>query len=255
MAELAAEHVTRDHPATAMTAWHALDFHRPVTARENGAQSVYRIRDAGSRQAGLETVELIGDVTTPDGRVLQRGVVHARLSVAHQPLIPTPPDVPVAPDHGSGQPGTPVFYHPRCPIHLSGLVASLAELRTWQGGATARFHPEIGTWNGRFAACRLPVLLIDALTQLALLTDGRSAAPDAAPGTARVPTAIDRVELFTPDNDTGLLSRYGGAGITLGARTGHNQAEADAWAAAPDGSVLARVIGVRAAPAVGGTGQ
>ncbi|MER5217203.1 SDR family oxidoreductase [Streptomyces sp. NPDC002838] len=247
IAELAAEHVTREQPAAVVTALHQLVFQRPVTTREEAPNSVYRTRSLRADRTGLETVRVLGDITAPDGRVLRADVVHAELGVEYGPRTPPTVDAPAVPGREAARPGTPVFYRPRSPIRLSGPFASLTDLWVGAGSATARFAPEVGEWGERFAACRLPVLLIDALTQIALLIDGRSAEPDADPGIARVPTAIGRVELFTTDNDTGLLRLHGPGRITLSAVDDRGAA----WAAAPDGTLLARLIGVRAAPAVG----
>jgi NAD(P)-dependent dehydrogenase (short-subunit alcohol dehydrogenase family)/3-oxoacyl-(acyl-carrier-protein) synthase len=212
------------------------DWHRPVLVRAatfslpvittGGARRTHHLH----RRVGPEavSVQMLSDLAAPDGVVFRRDLLNAQAEVVLLDRWPEPlvEPLPVC----TGEPRVPAFYTPGGMVGLSGPFASLAEVRTNSGDATARFAPELGAWTTAFGGLRTPALLVDALLQLALLAQAGEHGPE-------LPAGIDRIEFFTGHNDVALLERHGTA-ITLSA-TGTS-----ASAQAPDGTVLVRVHGV-----------
>ncbi|MEQ0565507.1 SDR family oxidoreductase [Amycolatopsis sp. NEAU-NG30] len=195
-----------------MTAGRERDYHLRIERRETSA-----------------VVEVLSDLTAPGGRVVRADLRHASAALTTAAGWPEPVREPL-PDPAD-TPVTPGFYGGHGPVRLSGPFASLADVRAGTGRATARFAPDLGEAAATVATLRTPALLVDALLQLALIAEH---GPD-----PRIPAGIGRVEYRTGGNDADLLRRYGPR-IVLGARAGV------ATAQAPDGTVLARVHGVRA---------
>ncbi|MCE6998366.1 SDR family oxidoreductase [Saccharothrix sp. S26] len=177
-------------------------------------------------------VRVLADVVAPDGRLLVGGRPHAAAVVefAARHLSPAPGSAPTTP-----LPETVFHYGATGPVVLDPPFACLAEVRADAHRARARFRPSLGRWAERLAGLRLPVLLVDALIQCALIADRRDG-DDPLP----IPTGVERVEWYTGANDVELLDRHGD-GITVAA------ADGDAVASAPDGTPLVRLTGVRAA--------
>ncbi|HET6707836.1 SDR family NAD(P)-dependent oxidoreductase, partial [Amycolatopsis sp.] len=192
-----------------------------------GTRHVHRLRC--DRRGDAACVELLSDLVAPDGTVFRRDVLNARAEVSTLEERSRPAVEPLP--QASGTPLRPGFYADGGLVRLTGPFASLTDVRVDTRRATARFAPELGEWTAAFDGLRTPALLVDGLLQLSLLAG-------ADQGTA-VPAAIDRIELFTGQNDVSLLERHGN-GVVLSA------ADRTATAQAPDGTVLARVHGVRA---------
>ncbi|QTR03392.1 polyketide synthase dehydratase domain-containing protein [Saccharothrix algeriensis] len=181
------------------------------------------------------------EVGAPDGRVLRRDRLHAEAVVEFAggrpaPEPPDPPDPGAPPD--PPDPGAPPgagFRYAAGPVALDQPFTGLVGVRVGDGRARARFRPAHGGGAARRAALRLPVLLVDALLQGALLARH----PGAAGGLLPVPVGVARVDLLSAHNDVELLDRHGD-GIAV-------VADGDGAAAlAPDGTPLLRLAGVRA---------
>jgi hypothetical protein len=198
----------------------------PVTMAA-GRERDYHLRI--ERRETSAVVEVLSDLTAPGGRVVRADLRHASAALTTAAGWPEPVREPLP--EPADTPVTPGFYGGDGPVRLSGPFASLADVRAGTGRATARFAPDLGEAAATVATLRTPALLVDALLQLALIAEH---GPD-----PRIPAGIGRVEYRTGGNDADLLRRYGPR-IVLGARAGV------ATAQAPDGTVLARVHGVRA---------
>lgn len=128
----------------------------------------------------------------------------------------------------------PSHYRPTGPVVLSGPFRSLTDVRIGAGSTTASFAPQFGAWEQRFAGFRLPVLLMDAMVQLGLITAQTANGHDQD---APVPVGIGSIELFTTSNDVDLLDAHGRDVLVCADSDGVH-------ALAPDGTVLVRMNGL-----------
>jgi hypothetical protein len=219
-----------------------LVFHAPVGLRPGagGSGGGYRLvieQEARGRTDHRLAVRVVSDVVAPSGRVLRRDRLHATATVVagagHPPSGVAGPlaRAPVV---------TPPWYREGSSLRLDGPFRSLREVMVGPQGATARFGPDLGPWTERLRAMRLPVLLLDALVQLAVLAPAaRSGEPGA--DADLIPGGIEQIDVFTELADGALLDRYGdGIGLTADFAGG-------ARASSPDGLPLLEVRGVRAA--------
>ncbi|MFF1613946.1 SDR family oxidoreductase [Amycolatopsis sp. NPDC058278] len=229
--ELAVAASLRSDRAGVPVAVSDLAFHAPLTvlSRAGCACTVEVSDDSRDRVR----VRVLADVVAPDGRVVRRDRLHAGTVVEFAPERPTSPPQELP---ETVPPDAEFRYDAAGPVVLEPPFACLADVRTGDGRARAWFRPGLDRWTERLAGLRLPVLLMDALIQCSLIA-GRG---DAANGPLPVPVGVDRVELFTDANDVELLDRHGG-GIAVVA------ADGGAMALAPDGTLLVRLTGVRAA--------
>lgn len=202
-------------------ALHDAKFYFPVTAVHDRS---YHLRRAGG------SVQVLSDLTAPNGRVFRKDLLNAEIAVGFAPTRPEPVREPLPPL--AGEPLVPGYYAPGGPVALSGPFVSLGEVRSGPWLTTARFVPRLDGWSDVFATLKIPVLLLDALLQLALLAGHEDEQPP-------MPVGIDRVDLLTEHNDVGLVAEHGD-GIILSVAA----ATATATAQAPDGTVLLRVHGV-----------
>ncbi|MBM7815140.1 SDR family oxidoreductase [Saccharothrix algeriensis] len=235
-AELAVAAALRRGREGAPVALSDLVFHAPLTVDDR----VCRLDVADDGEHAVR-VRVLRDVVAPDGRVLRRDRLHAEAVVEFAggrpaPEPPDPPDPGAPPD--PPDPGAPPgagFRYAAGPVALDQPFTGLVGVRVGDGRARARFRPALGGWAERLAALRLPVLLVDALLQGALLARH----PGAAGGLLPVPVGVARVDLLSAHNDVELLDRHGD-GIAV-------VADGDGAAAlAPDGTPLLRLAGVRA---------
>ena len=224
-----------------------LRFHAPVTVRlgHAGRSPVYRASlRPDPDNADQADAWVLSDVTTPDGVVLKRDHLHAQARVVLGTGLPTAP--PLYLPGLDGDQVVPAYYGDHHAVRLSGPFRSLLRARVTRDGAAAEFGPLLGEWAERFAACRIPVLLLDALVQLALLAEAGDPGTADGRGMPLVPVGIQQVELFTELNDVALLARYGTEiSVAAGRLSG---AAGAAVAAAPDGTVLIRATGIRPRP-------
>ncbi|WP_067829217.1 SDR family oxidoreductase [Actinomadura kijaniata] len=169
-------------------------------------------------------VRVTGDVVAPDGRVLVRDRLHARLDVRLADRPPRPPRWSAWPDAPTTElvnpcvAGAPV-------IELTGLFAGVRDPRTHPCGRRAELDvdlPEIGRW---FPEHTLPVVQLDGLFQLATTQPP-------GPVDVVVPRAATRVELFDPAPAGPLLLVEDGDVL---------------MSVSADGTVAARVTGLTAA--------
>ncbi|WP_216216734.1 SDR family oxidoreductase [Amycolatopsis aidingensis] len=227
--ELAAAVAAASGPG-AVLRFRDLTLHAPVTALP-GRTPTYRV--TAERAGESVEVRVLSDTLAPDGRVLRKDRMHARLVVEPGPLPATGEagETVFVSLGGSGR--RPRHYGTGDSLMLSGPFRSLTDVDDRSATATARFAPELGQWAERFAAFRLPVLLVDAMVQLGALIEQRAEGQEPA-----VPVGLDSVELGTTHNDVALLDVHGPE-ILLRARQG------DIAAVAPDGRVLARLRGLR----------
>jgi len=135
----------------------------------------------------------------------------------------------------NGQPTAAILYRGEEQVSLSGPFRSLADVRLDRDVTTARFVPRLGEWAARFAAFRLPVLLIDAMLQIGLFIQN---AGNGGSSTVSIPVGVDTVEIFTAHNDVVLLDTHGDNVLLRAGADG-------VQALAPDGTVLVRVRGIR----------
>ncbi|MBW4717307.1 SDR family oxidoreductase [Saccharothrix obliqua] len=207
-----------------------LEFRAPLTVLGRAGRTCsVEASDTGD---GRVRVRVLADVVAPDGRLLVGGRPHAAAVVEFAARHPRPA---AGSAPGAPPPETGFRYGTTGPVVLDPPFACLAEVRAGAHRARARFRPSLGRWAERLAGLRLPVLLVDALIQCALIADRRDE-DDPLP----IPTGVERVEWYTGANDVELLDRHGD-GITVVA------ADGDAVASAPDGTPLVRLTGVRAA--------
>jgi hypothetical protein len=141
-----------------------MEFHAPVTVQSlSGYRSIVE----------HSSVRVVSDVVAPDGTVLRRDRLHARMTVHSVDFAETPAftrDTPTG-DVPDG-------------VHLDGPFKSVRD---------GRFEPELGRWVSRFDQFAVPVLLIDAAIQVA--ADG-------------IPVRIGRIEVRTRLNDVALLAEH-----------------------------------------------
>jgi NAD(P)-dependent dehydrogenase (short-subunit alcohol dehydrogenase family)/3-oxoacyl-(acyl-carrier-protein) synthase len=201
-------------------------FHAPITV---SARQVPTYRVVRSPSGGLS---VRSDVVTPSGLVLRRDRVHAEVAeIGTGGLGVVPPHArPVRGGHAVA----PSHYRSTGPVVLSGPFRSLSGVRLGVDSTTASFTPQLGAWEQRFGAFRLPVLLMDAMVQLGLITAQTVNGHDQD---APVPVGIGSIELFTTSNDVGLLDAYGRDVLVCADDEGVH-------ALAPDGTVLVRMNGL-----------
>jgi NAD(P)-dependent dehydrogenase (short-subunit alcohol dehydrogenase family) len=237
--ELAAEaSVSRGSEGVLLTV-RDVEFHAAIRGEQH-PRSGYRVRVSESASASGHddwlTVGVYSDVTAPDGRVLRKDRLHAQLVLRPgvAPCVAPGPWGPVRPSRGRSV--RPPWYEDGALLRLDGPFLSLVEV-TAEGALTrARFAPDVGAWADRFRSMRLPVLLLDALIQLAVVARG------AATGrvTDMIPEGVARVSFFTAQTDVALLEEHGPIAVTA-------DTEGSAMALAPDGTILLQVQGVRTA--------
>lgn len=185
-------------------------------------------------------------ITTPaQGPVAE--LEHARLIVhlAARPLA-APPAAQVSP----GRPAPDTYQLPGTPVQLAGpFRAMTAPSLTGDGGVARLDFAALAAPldPAAFAGFLLPSLSLDCLLRTIVL-DGRDAL--AATIGVMVPTAIERVELFTSDDDRALAARFP-TGVQLrhlvSARPDEPDELHECLAISPQGDVLLRASGIRGA--------
>ena len=201
-------------------------FHAPITMPGRQAPS-YRVVRTSSGALSVRS-----DVVAPSGLVLRRDRVHAEVAEigTHGPGAVPHHARPVR----EGRAMVPSHYRSAGPVVLSGPFRSLTGVRIGAASTTASFAPQFGAWEQRFAGFRLPVLLMDAMVQLGLITAQTANGHDQD---APVPVGIGSIELFTTSNDVDLLNAHGRDVLVCADRDGVH-------ALAPDGTVLVRMNGL-----------
>ncbi len=212
----------RVHPVT----FRDVRFHAPITVSTRHAPT-YRVVRTPSGGLSVRS-----DVVTSSGLVLRRDRVHAEVAEIGTAGLG------VVPHHArpvrGGHAVAPSHYRSTGLVVLSGPFRSLSGVRIGVNSATASFTPRLGAWEQRFGAFRLPVLLMDAMVQLGLITAQTANGHDRD---APVPVGIGSIELFTTSNDVDLLDAHGRDVLVCVDNEGVH-------ALAPDGTVLVRMNGL-----------
>lgn len=190
-------------------------------------------------------------ITTPaHGPVAE--LEHARMLVH---LAARPSEAPRAARVSAGRPAPDTYQLPGTPVQLAGPFRAMAAPTLTGDGGVARldFAALAAPLDpAAFAGFLLPSLSLDCLLRTIVL-DGRDA--HAATIGVMVPTAIERVELFTGDDDRALAERFP-TGVQLrhlvraapGASPGAAPGELhECLALSPEGEVLFRASGIRGA--------
>ncbi|OXM47344.1 SDR family NAD(P)-dependent oxidoreductase [Amycolatopsis alba] len=236
--ELAAEAALRLVPGRVATVFEDLDlvsFLRVYSAdRPRPVRVTARLRSHDRYQSTVD-VQVAGDVVGPQGIVVADKVYATVVVTLHDRL----PEAPLW--SGPDDPGTPEAEASRSHDSgwtLTGVFASLADLRRTPRGHRARLRlakTELERW---FTDVTTPMVTLDALAQLGVLS--RAAAPD---GTIPVPRHVRRIELYGPAKDVDLARVAGG--IDLHCVCDNDRFDRDeSVAVAPGGRVVARVIGL-----------
>ncbi|MDI5979860.1 SDR family NAD(P)-dependent oxidoreductase [Amycolatopsis magusensis] len=233
---MAAEAAMWLHPGSSIRCLRDIRFEQFVWAdpREPGPNK-YRIVADTIEPGQTVRVQVLSDVVASTGQVLSRDRRHAVLDVALGRPDPPPPQ----PD----PPPTSAARHtdPCCrsdsPIRLSGVFHNTVDIIAGHDRVHARCQSQLAPADA-FTHAALPVLLLDAL--------GRTCcyAID-SPGTmtVHVPAGIDRIDVYVPLSDNALAVRYP-TGTSL-----HGDLSQDRYTAvAPDGTVIARISGLRRHP-------
>lgn len=191
-------------------------------------------RNTGSARV---RVDVLLHRTNASGRVLRHDTLCQRVEVllgAQHPTLTGPGarDISLEP----AELAVPAYLD-NTHVHLSGPFTGARHARRGASGITAEFFHDAPQWKDDLAGFQIPVMLLEATTHL--LTLPPAEAGDT--GVVGVLQSIARIDLATPGNDTTLATRYPEP-ITL--RTTFPPSQAQAFAVAPDETVLARVSGL-----------
>ncbi|CAM4379841.1 SDR family NAD(P)-dependent oxidoreductase [Nocardia ninae] len=227
MLAMAADAALRLHPGTQVTA---------LTGTRIEAPLYTDVRAAGCRitaetSAGGEVrVELRSDVLASDGRILACDRLHCRVDVHVGNQAPSPPAPPAR--EMTALAGDPAVRPDTC-AQLSGVWRTIHHPAADAAGAAALCLPQPQP-HTVFARLPIPALLLDSAFRLF----GYPPQPDGTHIMA-VPSACDRIDLYTADTDVVLAQRYP-AGIPLS----YDSAQQRAVAATDDGATLLTVTGL-----------
>jgi hypothetical protein len=154
-------------------------------------------------------VEISGDITSPDARVLQSGVRHFTTTVV---MAETPPTAPVWPGLGAAEEIAVVdpYHVDGASVCLRGAFVTTRDLRMHPLGKRARYVPPVRAGDPVFGRFVVPSLLLDGLARVAVATviENRYV-PVAAP------RSIRRIDLYEAGSDAVLGARYDSLELTV----------------------------------------
>ncbi|WP_314409061.1 hotdog fold thioesterase [Streptomyces kroppenstedtii] len=247
--ELAAQAATAAVEGLVPRSFHDVSFEAFVRLPAAGRPPLVlkAVTDLVERAPGRAVVEvrLLSDVVLPTGRVVHVDRTHMTTRVVLGSYLPQRPfweDARRAPDEAATV--ADVYCAGHAAHRLSGAFDSLRDLRLHDSGGSARWHPVAGPSHPAYARFRTPAILLDAL-----LRTGQLCGPDGGADVPAVPLGMRKVTLNTQGNDIVLAGLFGSA-VELHHLNGTaaSDQERQQLALAPDGTVLARVDGLRLAP-------
>jgi hypothetical protein len=192
-----------------------------------------------SDQETVVDVQVLTDVVSPGGVVLQRDKPHFSVVVRLRDEFPDAPTW----DHWSAAedgPATPDPYHlPNPAVLLTGAFVSTRDTRQHALGRRAEFDLHLAPGDERFSQFLVPTILLDGLVRVSVLTP-----VDDGYLTLAAPASMRRIDLYQPANDLQLAAAYptlslysAPRGIDLEGPTCENRCVA----VAPDGHVVAQI--------------
>ncbi|HKG49050.1 MAG TPA: SDR family NAD(P)-dependent oxidoreductase, partial [Actinomycetales bacterium] len=192
-----------------------------------------------SAQETVVDVQVLTDVVSPGGVVLQRDKPHFSLVVRMREEFPDAPTW----DHWSAAedgPATPDPYHLENPaVLLTGAFVSTRGTRQHALGRRAEYDLHVAAGDRRFSQFLVPALLLDGLVRVSVLTP-----VDDGYLTLAAPASMRRIDLYQPANDLQLAAAYptlslysSPRGIDLEDPTCGNRCVA----VAPDGHVVTQI--------------
>jgi NAD(P)-dependent dehydrogenase (short-subunit alcohol dehydrogenase family)/3-oxoacyl-(acyl-carrier-protein) synthase len=245
--EIAAEAALDLMPGLQVVALERLVFHHFLTlhAGQPAAKRIHaRVAERSDERVAVD-VRVLTDVVAPGGRVLVRDRVHfeARVLLGRE----RPPAERWEHWDALGERAVPDPYlMPASPVLLTGVFASTRDHRAHPLGKRARYTPPLRPDHPALSRFRTPCVLLDGLARVGVL--GVIAGHYVPVVT---PTSIRRVVLGVAANDCELVERYGHVELYCtppGLPLRRPDATNGFVAAAPDGTVVARMEDVAGVP-------
>lgn len=203
--EIAAEAALQLTPNFVVVGFEDVVFHHFLRAYDARRPSVKKIhakvlhRDAD--QAVIQ-VRVTGDVTAPNGMVLQRDKLHFEIKAVTAAQYEQPPVWAKWPD----MPSTPVadpYHFEAAPVHLTDFFVSTTNTSVTPLGKRGRYKLSVEPNHPALSRFVMPSVLLDGLARIGVLN---YVADDYIPLAA--PASIRRIDIYEGGNDIELARRY-----------------------------------------------
>ncbi len=202
VSEIAYEAASALVPGAHVTAIRDLEFLHFLKVPERGRPAAHRIlAEVIDRRTDLGRttvrIQVLADVTAPNGTVLIRDREHFRAEVDLSEFPSVAPEWQPWPALAETAVTDP-YHVPSAPVLLTGPFVSTRDTRIHPWGRRSTLGLDLGGYRDVFSGFGMPVITLDGLARTGVLSDDPALLPIAAP------LSIGRIDVYAPTSDVAL---------------------------------------------------